>query len=132
MSRGRRWTPDEDRILIDLYGTGLIWLLSERLGRTEKAIRVRASHLGLVRDQQHDGRRTAPDIDAFVALDGVVIQNADVLNAIREASGITWPRLQADSGYFVSQRRHLVNPKLRKVIDLAQAMGFELVLRRRA
>ncbi len=131
MSGGKRWTPHEDQVLIDLYGTGAIWSLVERLGRTEKAIRARAFHLGLVIHPDRDGRRTAPNSEFLARLDGAVVDDPDVLIALRSAAGYPWPRLQAESGYSVSNPRHLRNPKLRKVIDLAQAMGFELVLRRR-
>lgn len=42
---GSHWSSDEDEYLRTMYGTGLIDVLAERLGRTERAIVQRAFNL---------------------------------------------------------------------------------------
>jgi len=46
---GRRWTPDEDRVLLRHYPAVSVAEIATRLGRTERSVRERANRLGLSR-----------------------------------------------------------------------------------
>jgi Myb-like DNA-binding domain len=44
--RGNHWTPEEDRRLLELIGSGKSWvLISARLKRSQLSIKERARHL---------------------------------------------------------------------------------------
>lgn len=127
----KRWTPDEDEYLATMYGTGLLDMISERLGRSEKAIQQRAHRLSIP-GMRSQGRRLVPDHAALTAFDGACVNEADVLGRLRVAAGISMKALSMRSGYRLNDKRLLGNPTLRKAIDIANSLGFELVLRRRA
>lgn len=58
----KTWSPDDDDLLEDKWGNWTIKTLSERLGRTEKAILHRVSFLGLGSSLTHDECLTASEI----------------------------------------------------------------------
>lgn len=81
---------------------------------------------------RHRGRQAPPhDEAALDALDGAPVLAEGILDDLRKASGMTYLQVSERSGYRVEGRAELRNPSLRKAIDIAGAMGFELVLRRR-
>ena len=82
---------------------------------------------------RHRGRQAPPrDETALAALDGAPVVAENILDDIRKASGMTYKQLGERSGYAADNHGSLRNPSLRKAIDIAGAMGFDLVLRRRA
>lgn len=129
--KNRKWTPEEDEYLVTMYGTGLIDVMVERLERTKKSIQLRAHRLRIPSGRRR-GCRLEPDRVALATLDGAVVADADVLNRVRIATGVAMATLEKRSGYKLNDKRLLNNPTLRKAIDVAGALGFELVLRRRA
>jgi len=127
----KRWTPEEDEYLATMFGTGLIDVMADRLGRTEKGIRLRANRLRIP-GVRRGGRRLEPDLAALAALEDIPVNESDVLNRVRLASGVGLDALSKRSGYGLNCQHNLSNPTLRKAIDVAGALGFDLVLRRRA
>lgn len=78
------------------------------------------------------GRQAPPrDETALAALDGAAVVAENILDDIRKASGMTYKQVGERSGYSVDNHSALRNPALRKAVDIAGAMGFELMLRRR-
>lgn len=51
MAARKAWTPDEDQLLIRLYGSVPVEDIAARLGRSESSVMHHASHLGVHRRQ---------------------------------------------------------------------------------
>lgn len=126
-----RWTYDEDQIVRQHYPIGGTAACLSRLPRrSPKAIYQRAAAIGLRRVR---GRCVA-DPDALAAFDGQPF-SPRLLAPLRQAAGWTQRGLAERSGY---SRTHVNAAELqqrdmrvRTLLDILEALGFELILRRR-
>ncbi|MCC7413344.1 MAG: helix-turn-helix transcriptional regulator [Gammaproteobacteria bacterium] len=126
-----RWTYDEDQIVRQHYPTGGTAACQSRLPRrSPKAIYLRASAIGLRRVRD----RCVADPDALAALDGQPF-SPRLLAPLRQAAGWTQTGLALRAGYsrnlvWAAEKRRR-DMKVRTLLDILEALGFELILRRR-
>lgn len=125
-----KWTPEEDAILAETYPEGGMPKVRARLPhRTVAGINRRLAILG-VRRKFLGYRESVPNEEQLAALDGSRVLTAAVMDVAREASGMTWIKLSKLSGYSKPSVKGR-NQRFKTVVDVLEAMGFDLVLRRR-
>lgn len=107
MSASRKWTPDEDRQLADIYGTGLTWSLTERLQRTEHEIHERAATLGIPGPVTPDNQHLVNLLD-------------DVLVYLADERAVVWSSFVERSGPDVGR---IVEPAELACLDRIDALA---------
>lgn len=126
----RTWTPEYEAFLRENYRDMPIDVIAESLGFSKSAVYARAHVLGLKRSA--GGPSLRANERKLDELDGAVIAEGDVLQTLRKAAGVPLVKLEKLCGWTLNADTHLANPSMRKALDVAEALGFELVLRRKA
>lgn len=128
------WTDEELEVIERHYPTGGVAACAPLLpARTPATIKQRAYRLGVSnRPRRQRARRDPVQLAAF---EGRAFTDPRLLGELRLASGIDVPELARRGGYtrqaVLYTELGRTTPRMVTVIDLVNALGWELVLRPR-